>query len=119
MKSLSFLISDGEEEDTSSSKNLDTTTESEDEAVEERIQVEVTNRAYQNERKIPLATKHVKNARGMRMFLNEKIEKARNEVCNKVLWNDQTNVLISDYAQYMQLPFFGNNNQATVIILFR
>ena len=91
-----------EEEDT----NSDTTTDSEDEA-ENRIQAEVTDRGYQNEREILLATKHVENARGMREFLNKYVKKARNDVSNGVPWNERTNVLVGDYAQYMHLPFFG------------
>ena len=43
----------------------------------------------------------------MREFLNEYIEKAKNNISNKVPWKERTNVLVGDYAQYMHLPFFA------------
>ena len=45
----------------------------------------------------------------MREYLNKKIEKARSDIEQNINWGDRVNVCIGDYAQYMNLPWFGRN----------
>ena len=65
---------------------------------------EVTDR----ERRIQAAAKHVKEAHSMRIVAKEKVAQAKEDCANGRAWNDTTVTFYCDYAQNMELPYFGN-----------
>ena len=71
--------------------------------------IEVNEKNVVAEEQFTAAYRHVKNAKAMRDYLNRKIEKARRDIENEVPWGERVNCCIGDYAQYMNLPFFGRN----------
>jgi len=63
-------------------------------------------RGLQNEAEILKASKHVRNAKSMREYLNKKIKAARCDVDYNIPWQERYNCLIGNYAQYIHSPFF-------------
>lgn len=101
--------SDTEEESGPPSKGAGDHQEEEGGDEEVNVSAEANAEQLERERIIVEASIHVRMASKQREVVNEKIDKARRDSERDVHHRDRTYTFICDYAQNMELPWFGEN----------